>query len=88
MLAPVGRTRQARPDMKECPSVPRAKPARRPCVVVADDSTVAREGIAAIIRGDLRYPVCGLAKDQKSTNELLEQHQHDALLIEPFFGQS
>jgi DNA-binding NarL/FixJ family response regulator len=60
---------------------------RRPRIVVADDSTVAREGTAAIIR-DLPYAICGLAPDQQSTNELLEQHQPDLLLIEPFLGNS
>ena len=58
---------------------------RRPRIVVADDSTVAREGIAAIIR-DLRYALCGLATDQRTTSELLQQHQPDLLLIEPFLG--
>jgi DNA-binding NarL/FixJ family response regulator len=57
----------------------------RPRIVVADDSTVAREGIAAIIR-ELPYILCGLAADQQTTSELLEQHQPDLLLIEPFFG--
>jgi DNA-binding NarL/FixJ family response regulator len=59
---------------------------RQPRIVVADDSMVAREGMAAIIRADLPYSMCGLAKDQKTTNELLQQHQPDLLLIEPFFG--
>jgi DNA-binding NarL/FixJ family response regulator len=59
---------------------------RRQRVVVADDSTVAREGIAAIIRRDLRYSLCGLARDQRRLNELLEEQQPDLLLIEPFLG--
>ena len=59
---------------------------RRPRIVVADDSTVAREGIAAIIRRDLRYALCGLATDQRTTIELVEKHQPDLLLIEPFLG--
>lgn len=59
---------------------------RRLRVVVADDSTVAREGIAVIIRRDLRFALCGLAADQRITRELLEQHQPDLLLIEPFLG--
>jgi DNA-binding NarL/FixJ family response regulator len=58
---------------------------RRPRIVVADDSTVAREGIAAIIR-ELPYALCGLATDQQSTTKLLEEHHPDLLLIEPFFG--
>jgi DNA-binding NarL/FixJ family response regulator len=60
---------------------------RRPRIVVADDSTVAREGIAAIIRERL-YTLCGLAADQQTTNELLNEHQPDLLLIEPFLGNS
>jgi DNA-binding NarL/FixJ family response regulator len=60
---------------------------RRPRIVVADDSTVAREGIAAIIRGDLRYTLCGLATDQRTLNELLEKHKPDLLLLEPFLGK-
>ena len=58
---------------------------RRPRIVVADDSTVAREGTAAIIR-DLPYTLCGLATDQQTTSELLAEHHPDLLLIEPFFG--
>jgi len=59
---------------------------RRPCVVIADASTVAREGIAAIIRRELRYTLCGLATDQRTLNELLEKYKPDLLLLEPFFG--
>jgi DNA-binding NarL/FixJ family response regulator len=58
---------------------------RSPRIVVADDSTVAREGIAAIIR-DLPCALCGLSADQRTTSKLLEQHHPDLLLIEPFFG--
>jgi hypothetical protein len=46
---------------------------RKPRIIVADDSTVAREGTAAIIR-NLPYALCGLAIDQRTTSELLEQH--------------
>jgi DNA-binding NarL/FixJ family response regulator len=59
---------------------------QKPRILVADDSTVAREGIAAIIGRDLRYAVCGLATDQRTTIELVEKHQPDLLLIEPFLG--
>jgi len=59
---------------------------RKPRIVVADDSTVAREGIAAIIRRDSRYALCGLTTDHRTMSELLEQHQPDLLLIEPFLG--
>jgi DNA-binding NarL/FixJ family response regulator len=58
----------------------------RPRVLVADDSTVAREGIAAIIRRHLRYTLCGFATSQRTLNELLEQHNPDLLLLEPFLG--
>ena len=58
---------------------------RSPRILVADDSTVAREGTAAIIR-DLPCALCGLATDQQTTSKLLEQHHPDLLLIEPFFG--
>ena len=53
---------------------------------MADDSTVAREGIAAIIRRNLHYTVCGLASDQQTLSQLLEKHHPELLLIEPFFG--
>jgi DNA-binding NarL/FixJ family response regulator len=66
-------------------AVPNGISSRRPRIVVADDSTVAREGTAAIIR-ERPYALCGLACDQQTTNELLEQHQPDLLLIEPFLG--
>ena len=58
----------------------------KPHILVADDSTVAREGIAAIVRRDLHYTVYSLATDQRMLNELLEQHQPDLLVIEPFLG--
>jgi DNA-binding NarL/FixJ family response regulator len=59
---------------------------RQPSVVIADDSTVAREGFAAIFHRDLGYTVCGLAIDERSTRELAEKHQPDLLVIEPFLG--
>jgi len=63
-----------------------ALPSRQPSVVIADDSTVAREGLVAIIRRDLGYTVCGLATDERTTRELTEKHQPDLLVIEPFLG--
>ena len=63
-----------------------ALPSRQPSVVIADDSTVAREGLVAIIRRDLGYTVCGLATDERATRELTEKHQPDLLVIEPFLG--
>ena len=72
--------------MKSPAAAPNATFSRRPRIVVADESTVAREGIAAIIRRDLRYTLCGLATDQQTLSQLLEQHQPDLLLIEPFLG--
>ena len=59
---------------------------RQPSVVIADDSTVAREGIAAIIRVELGYALSGLAKDKGTTSELVEKHQPDLLVVEPFLG--
>jgi len=59
---------------------------RQPSVVIADDSTVAREGLAAIIRHDLGYTVSGLATDERTMHELTEKHHPDLLVIEPFLG--
>ena len=59
---------------------------RQPSVVIADDSTVAREGIAAIFHRDLSYTVCGLATDEMATHKLMERHRPDLLVIEPFLG--
>ncbi|PWT80458.1 MAG: hypothetical protein C5B58_11600 [Acidobacteria bacterium] len=59
---------------------------RPPRIAVADDSMVAREGTATIIRRDLRYEPCGLAADERTASEALQQHQPDLLLIEPFLG--
>jgi DNA-binding NarL/FixJ family response regulator len=73
--------------MRSRTAIPSAISARRPRIVVADDSTVAREGIAAIIRRDLRYTLCSLATDQQTLNELLEKHNPDLLLLEPFLGK-
>jgi DNA-binding NarL/FixJ family response regulator len=63
-----------------------ALPSRQPSVVIADDSTVAREGLVAIIGHDLGYTVCGLATDERATRELAEKHRPDLLVIEPFLG--
>ena len=63
-----------------------ALPSRQPSVAIADDSTVAREGLAAIIRHDRGYTVCGLATDERATRDVMEKHQPDLLLIEPFLG--
>jgi response regulator of citrate/malate metabolism len=60
---------------------------RRPRVIVDDDSTVAREGIATIIRRNARYMLCGLASDERTLNELLKKHKADLLLLEPFLGK-
>ena len=59
---------------------------QQPSVVIADDSTVAREGLAAIIRQDRGYIVHGLATDEKTMDELTEKHQPDLLVVEPFLG--
>ncbi len=59
---------------------------RQPSVVIADDSTVAREGLAAIIQQDLGYTVCGLASDERRMRELTEKHHPDLLVVEPFLG--
>lgn len=59
---------------------------RRPSVLIADDSAIAREGLVAIIRRELGYTVCGLAADERTTRELVEKHQPDLLVIEPFLG--
>jgi len=63
-----------------------ALPSRQPSVVIADDSTVAREGLAAIIRHARGFTVCGVATDEKATHDVMEKHQPDLLLIEPFLG--
>ena len=55
-------------------------------MVIADDSTVAREGLAAIIRHDLGYTVSGLATDERTMHELTEKHHPDLLVVEPFLG--
>jgi len=65
---------------------PNALSSRQHCVVIADDSTVAREGLSAIIRRDLGYTVCGIAPDERATRELTEKHQPNLLVIEPFLG--
>jgi Carbohydrate binding domain len=59
---------------------------RQPSAVIADDSTVAREGIAAIIHRDLGYTLCGLATNERATREMMEKHQPDLLVLEPFLG--
>jgi DNA-binding NarL/FixJ family response regulator len=63
-----------------------ALPSRQPSILVADDSTVAREGLAAIINRDLGHKVCGLATSEEAIRQLMEEHQPDLLVIEPFLG--
>src|SRR6201999_2536539 len=41
---------------------------------------------SAIIRHDRGYTVCGLATDERATRDVMEKHQPDLLLIEPFLG--
>jgi DNA-binding NarL/FixJ family response regulator len=65
---------------------PTALSSRTSSVVIADDSTVAREGLVAIIRRDLGYTVCGIAPDERATRELMEKHHPNLLVIEPFLG--
>jgi DNA-binding NarL/FixJ family response regulator len=55
-------------------------------ILVADDSSVARQGVRAIIGRNPRYALCGSAVDRRTTIELMEQHKPDVLLIEPFLG--
>jgi len=59
---------------------------RQPSVVIADDSTVAREGLVAIIQRDLGHTICGLATDARTARELTEKRHPDLLVIEPFLG--
>jgi DNA-binding NarL/FixJ family response regulator len=65
---------------------PIALSSRQSCVVIADDSTVAREGLFAIMHCHPCYVVCGLAPDERATRELMEKHHPDLLVIEPFLG--
>jgi hypothetical protein len=53
--------------LKVCEGPSTALSSRRPSVVIADESTVAREGLVAIIQRDLGYTVCGLAIDESAT---------------------
>src|SRR6266487_5109735 len=59
---------------------------RKPRILVADDSALAREGIAATIGRTSRYTLCGSAVDRRSTIQLMEQHKPDVLLLELFLG--
>src|SRR5258708_15750973 len=57
------------------------KPTR---VVVAGDTCVSAQGLAAIVGRDKRYQVCGSAHGFYDAGELIRKHQPDLLLIEPF----
>ena len=70
--------------MKTVPTA--AISSRKPRILVADNSAVAREGIAAIIWRNSRYTLCGSAVDRRTTIQLLEQHKPDVLLLELFLG--
>lgn len=58
-----------------------SKPAR---VVVVGDTVVSEEGLAAIVRRDKRYHICGGAHGFYDAGEMIRKHQPDLLLIEPF----
>jgi two-component system, NarL family, response regulator NreC len=53
-------------------------------VVVVGDTCVSEAGMAAIVRRDKRYCVCGGAHGFYDAGELIRKHQPDILLIEPF----
>jgi DNA-binding NarL/FixJ family response regulator len=53
-------------------------------VVVVGDTCVSEEGMAAILRRDNRYRVCGGAHGFYDAGELIRKHRPDVLLIEPF----
>ena len=48
------------------------------------DTCVSEQGMAAIVRCDKRYQVCGGAHGFFDAGELIRKHQPDILLIEPF----
>lgn len=60
-----------------------AKPGSISAVVVGD-TIVSQEGLAAILKRDKRYTVCGGAHEFFSAVELIRRHRPDILLIEPF----
>lgn len=53
-------------------------------IVVVGDTVVSEQGMAAIVGRDKRYRVCGGAHGFCDAAELIQQHQPDVLLIEPF----
>ena len=53
-------------------------------VVVAGDTCVSAQGLATIVERDKRYKVCGRAHGFYDAGELIQKHQPDVLLIEPF----
>lgn len=55
-------------------------------LLVADDSLLAREGIAAIISRTSSYTLCGMASDRRAIVDLMREHKPDLLLIDPFLG--
>jgi DNA-binding NarL/FixJ family response regulator len=57
------------------------KPTR---VVVAGDTCVSAQGLAAIVGRDKRYQLCGSAHGFYDAGELIRKHQPDVSLIEPF----
>jgi DNA-binding NarL/FixJ family response regulator len=63
------------------------RPSPEPCrVVVVGDTCVSEEGMAAIVKRDKRYQVCGGAHGFDHAGELIRKHEPDVLLIEPFLG--
>jgi two-component system, NarL family, response regulator NreC len=58
---------------------------KEPCrVVVVGDTCVSEQGMATIVGRDNRYHVCGGAHGFFDAGELIQKHQPNVLLIEPF----
>jgi two-component system response regulator NreC len=62
-----------------------ARAGKEPCrVVVVGDTCVSEQGMATIVGRDNRYHVCGGAHGFFDAGELIQKHQPNVLLIEPF----
>jgi two-component system response regulator NreC len=53
-------------------------------IVVAGETVISSEGMAAILRRDSRFNICAVVHEQALAAEMLHSHDPDLLLLEPF----
>src|SRR5258708_7046317 len=66
----------------------RSNPQQKVRIVIADDHTVLRESLAALLATQPDFSVEGLAADGREALALVQRHQPDVLLLDLFMPRS